>query len=323
MISATLQIRVDCMGCGRRGVRVVAQEALTTTIGVAPIATETRPVTVLFEGSLPVQYRVAASPTIPGQVALSGAKAAIDRVQRVVAVVRPLPDMVDEVFLEDVAIEAVDENGVRVPDVLVTPDRVDVDLQLRGRGTQVSVRPIVTGAAADGFYVTSISVEPQLVQLEGPPGSTSEIAGEGTVEAVLDIEQATEDVVRLIPLELPDGVNALNAPVGVTVTVRVSALHGTVKLEVPVRTRDVGQGLEVTHVSPGFVDVLVGGPQAQLGDLTADDIEVFVNMNGLGVGRHTLSPRPSVPSGYLWRSVSPSIVEVVLEEAGRSTETVP
>lgn len=293
------------------------------TIGIAPIVTETRPVTAVFEGSVPVQYRVASSRTTPSQVTLSGAQAVIDRVQRVVAEVRPLPDMRDEVLFESVVVVPVDENGDVVPDVKVMPERVEVDLQLRGRGTQVSVHPVVTGSAADGFYVTSISVEPQLVQIEGPPGSTVGIAEQGTVEAVLDIEQATEDVVQLIPLDLPEGVSALNAPDGVTVTVRVSALHGTIELEVLVQTRDVGPGLEVTSVSPRYVDVLVGGPQAQLGDLTADDVEVFVNLSGLGVGRHTLSPRPSVPSGYLWRSVSPSIVEVVLEEAGRATQSAP
>jgi YbbR domain-containing protein len=312
-VTATLPIRISCARCPRRGVRVVGPDVPTTTVRLAAAATQTRPVTVDFEADVSAGTRVTGSPVSPGQVTLRAAAPVLERVARVVARISNLPDSADETVVPDLAVAALDTAGQPVPDVIIDPEQVTVTLQLRGRGTEVSVRPSIEGTEADGFYVTSISVSPQIVQLDGAPAPLAVIEQEGTVYAMLNIAGATEDVVRRVPLDLPDGVTAVNAPDGVTVTVQVSPLHGTVSVEAAVQTRGLGSGLRVRSVSPRKVDVLVGGPQTQLHDITADDVEVFVDLTGLGAGRHTLSPRPSVPSGYLWRSVSPAIVDVVIE----------
>jgi YbbR domain-containing protein len=255
--------------------------------------------------------------TVPGHVTLAGAAAQLARVKRVVAVVGSLAGVREDVAFEAVPVVPVDADGEEVLDVTVSPEIVDVAMGVQRRGIEVSVSPGAEGVQAQGYYISGISVEPQVVQLAGDQGQLDPLDVQGTLPATVDITGATDDVIELVQLPLPDGVDALNAPEGVTVTIQITPLPGTRTLTVPVKARGVDPDLEVVSISPEAIEVLIGGPQATIGTLGPDDVLVTANLTGLGPGSHTVSlSQPRVPNGYFVRSVNPSVVDVELAERG-------
>jgi YbbR domain-containing protein len=68
-------------------------------------------------------------------------------------------------------------------------------------------------------------------------------------------------------------------------------------------------------VSPLQVTVSVSGPVPVLENLTLRDIRVVVDLTGLEVGTHTISPTVEIlPDDVVFEDLSPTTVEVVIED---------
>ena len=316
VVTATAKIKLDCPSCLRRGVRAAVADEDVLVVHLGPESTQVRSVSVQSQDSPPTGFVVTAISTAPGTVELTGAEEQLAGVERVVAEVSGLAEAREDAAFESVAVLPVDADGDIVLDLEVSPGTVDVAIEVQRRGIEVSVSPGAEGVQADGYYISGISVEPQVVQLAGDQDQLDALDTLGTIPATVDITGATDDVVELVGLPIPDGVTALNAPDGVTVTIQITPLPGTRTMSIPVRPRGLAAGLSVTSISPESIEVLIGGPQATVGDLRPDDVTVTVNLSGLGEGTHTVSlAQPHVPDGYFVRSVNPSVVNVGLVES--------
>jgi YbbR domain-containing protein len=324
-VSATTPVRIECPSCPGKGVRVVGASRDTVTVQLAPAVSETRSIYIEAETAVPAGTLLTRRAASPAQVLLSGAAPIVDRVQRIVARLEgPLADEGAARF-EDVGVVAVDATDRTVPDVVVSPGTVDVELAVRRRGTEVSIRPELVGEAADGYYITGVAVDPPAVQLDGAPTDLEAISQAGSLRATVDVSGAASDLVLLVPLAdlLPDGVSAIDATDSVTITVTLTPLPGTTTVEVPVQVRGLGAGLTVDALTPERVDVLVSGPMADLADLSAGVVSVYVDAQALGPGRHSLPVRSELPSGFLPRSITPATVEVVIGGTPRPNAQTP
>lgn len=323
-VTRTVSLRAECGRCSGAGVRVLEVDPPTTTVRIAERITETRSIYVDAPTAAPAGHVITRRSASPAQVQISGAGPAVQRVQRLVAIVQEPVLSQGTARFEDVPVVALDEDELPVPDVTVRPDRVAVELTTRRRGIEVSLRPEITGVEADGYYITGVSVEPQLLQLEGPTEVLEQVQAAGTLRVPVDVTGATGDVVRPVPVAdvLPAGLSAINAPDEIVVTVKLTPLPGTVTLEeVAIVPRGLDDTLAVQSITPDRVDVLISGPRADLGRLSTADLEAYVETAGLGPGRHTLVVAVSAPSGFLPRSITPAMVDVVIVPATRPTAT--
>jgi len=320
--TVTVPLLVRCREpCRRRGLRVVEvmPATVTTRLGLAV----TRTVSVVLEppDSLASESLLVVSSTIePSEVVLSGAGAAVARVQRAAAV--PAPSDVSRLASEADPLRAVpvvplDDAGQPVPDVQVDPAEVDVWLVKRLRTDVFGVVPDIRNEdrVAAGYFSSERLVEPQLVELEGSRDALRQIQRVGKVFTIpVDLTGASGRFEQLVALDLPPGVAAINAPEGVTLTVEIEALPGTVTLDVPVRVRWLRDGLRAT-VTPEQVQVLLSGPRPELEQITSDDLAAFVDLSGKGLGTHRLRVHVDLPPNVSSPSTTPGEVEVVVSEA--------
>jgi YbbR domain-containing protein len=320
----TAKVKVQCGRCARLGVRVQAVADMTVEVHLGRLVTETRSVYVEWPGTAAAGLVITHQSATPAQVQLRGADVAVGRVERLVAVTQEPLQAQGVIRFTDVPVMPLDANGQRVQDVTVTPDHVDAELAASRRGIEVPVQPELEGVEAQGYYITGVSIAPQQVQLDGPAAALSEIEATGSLRVPVNITGASSDVVRQVSLSnvLPEGVSAINAPDGVTVTVKLTPLPGTRTFAAQVQWRNLSEGLVVDSVSPEQVDVLISGPQNNLGALQAQDLNVYVELHGLGVGRHTVRVQVDAPTGYLPRSITPDTVEVVVAAVGVPTPTL-
>jgi YbbR domain-containing protein len=142
----------------------------------------------------------------------------------------------------------------------------------------------------------------------------------GFVETLpISITGATSVITERTPLTVPTNVVVVGVNF-VTVTVEILPILSSRTMTSVVESQGLPQGWMAT-LSPGDVDVILEGPDTLLPELAPDDIQVFVNLFGLGFGTHRVQPVVLAPEGIRVVSVIPETIEVVIQLPPTSTPT--
>jgi len=310
---------VDAWRCWRQGVRVTGFQPAEMTVRIGRAISATHAVVVEPDADLPAGYALIRTTSEPAEVVISGAEVQIAQVARVVAPATGMATTRSRRRVEAVKLEPRDEYGRPVADVAVAPPTASVVLFVERRGVPVYVTPEYIGRVADGYFVTAFDVDPPFVQLEG---LRERIDALNNLSPVVNISGLAQDLVTAVPLDLPEGVTALNAPGVVTVTVKVAPILDARSLDIPVVAQGAGAGLAAA-LKPDVVRVLLNGPRPVLESLSADDVVATVDLSGRPAGTYSLSPVVRPPEGVGVRSLQPARIEVVLAGRGAAPTSRP
>ena len=308
----------QALRCIRRGIRIASVKPDSVGLRVAPRTSRSFEIDVELGSDPPLGYSLTSRQAMPGRARVLGAGPQVERVDRVAAPLASLPRLNQRSLVEGVRLVALDAFGREVTDVLIDPIQVDVDLRVEQQGEPVFVLAGYTGAPAEGYRVVGFEVEPETVQLAGSSEAIDALR-DGLSPSV-DVSGITSDLVERVPLALPEGVEAVNAPDGVTVTVRVKPLQGTRSLDIPVRILSIPAGFSA-QVNPARVRVLVGGAQPLLDAIREADMEAFIDLTGREPGAGRLAPTLRLPEGVREISITPLEIEVNLTRDGSTPAT--
>lgn len=274
-------------------------------------------VNVRDEETIPTGYQSGLPEVVPEQITIRGPKTTVGRVSEAHAEVS-VRDARDTVT-EQVAPALLDESGDRVRGLEVTPERVTVQVVVERREgyRDVAVRAVVQGSPASGYWISNISVEPALVTVSGEKALIAELPGFVDTEAI-DIEGASNDIIKRVGLDLPVGVlpwGEGSGPEGLLVQISIEPqLGGRTVYDIPVEMRGLRLGLQA-EPSPISVDVILSGPLPDLQELQPEEVQAILNLVGLGKGTHKVKPIIILPEGVglQVQSIVPDIVEVAIE----------
>ncbi len=284
------------------------------------------PVTVQIMDVPPLGYTNRQPTVEPGSVQVKGPASLIDQVND--AVVEIYLGGSKETIERGGQVLLRDQEGQEMTGLKVSPAEVLVTVPIEQRFgyKDVSVRAVVAGQVAPGYRVSNISVDPPTVTIVGNPNLLSEIPG--FVEtAQINLGQATESIVRTVPLNLPDGISVVFAdrqdqegPGGVEVTVDIAAIEDGIILQRPITQ----QGIDPRYTwaaSPNRADVFLSGPIPMLQNLKAGDVEVIVDLFGLEPGVHKVNPSVFVPENINVDAILPDTIEITIESDQLPTTT--
>ena len=138
----------------------------------------------------------------------------------------------------------------------------------------------------------------------------------GFIETLpLDVNLATENIVRIVPLNLPDGVtvvvpegNASGAS-GVQVTIQVASIESGQTIQRSITQQGIDSRYAWT-ASPVQADVILSGPIPRLQALRPGDVTVIVDLFGLEPGVHEVSLTVFLPDDLRVEAILPDTVEV-------------
>jgi YbbR domain-containing protein len=314
--------------CSDRSIQILEKQPDSLNIRLEWVAEKEFEVRARVADSPPLGY-IDRTPTVtPDRAVLHGPASLVAQVNEVVA----------EVFLRGakstvkrvVELSARNEQGDTITGLNITPQRVTVEVPVDQRFgyKDVSVRAVVSGQVASGYWISNITVTPSTVTLVGSPSVLSNLAG--YVETLpVDVQGTTAEVTERVALNLPTGASAVLAgsdasaePNSVLVTVNVAAIEGgkTVRRAVTIQ----GLAADLSAVSsPSVVDVILSGPLPRLQALKLNEVRVILDLYGLEPGTHKIVPSVVAPEGLKVTSLLPDTVEVEIKANPSLTPSVP
>lgn len=307
-----------------RNARVVDISPRQLPITLELVAQRFVPVRALVTDEPPpgYQYEPPAFDVPQNQVLVSGAQSKVDQVATAQMELN-LSDQRNPLEL-DTSLTPVDVNGDIVTDVALEPQvvHVSVNIQRRNDVREVRVSPnILVDTLPGGYVLTSVSYDPQVVLIGGPPDQMGNIP-DTVPTAPIDLTNHIEDFETSVSVELPDenlllvGVQTITVSIGVEPRTANRQFDG-----VPVEV----VGLADAHraqVAPDEVTVLVTGPQPLLETLAPNDVQVNVDLDGLLAGNFQLEPQVTISRGdALTVSTSVLPAEIDVQIAPDSQET--
>jgi YbbR domain-containing protein len=208
-------------------------------------------------------------------------------------------------------------NGERVERVTVSPENVLVDLPVEQervvKSVPISVEP--RGAAAAGYQVVGIRVDPPAVTIEGDARTTDALQFVSTQP--VDLNNASGDIQINADLDLPTGVRIAREQ-QIVVRVFVAPIEGTKVVDVAPTVQNYPIG--VTWVAnPATVRVTVTGPMPILSSLGPRDLRVVVDATGLRPGVQDVRPRIETPNLIRYASSQPDQIQLTLIAQPTST----
>jgi YbbR domain-containing protein len=320
--SASFRATVDLSGVDPKGgplsltVRVTAVDPRVQVLDYQPrrivvtldrVSHKTVPIRAVL-GTLPAGLTVGDPILDQTQAVVTGPESLLGKVTEAQARVTIDPSGIDINRMIDLV--AVDAAGNPVIPIDLAPASVTVRVPVftDRRTRTVPVSPVIIGTPAAGFEVASVTVDPVVVQVEGDANDLASLDRADTV--AVSVTGLSADLTTTVSLQLPSGVQALG-PSTVSVTVRLRALTGT-------RTFDAGLILVgaradlVYKLSTDHVLVTIGGSEADLDRLSGAALALTVNVSGLAVGSHQVTPTANLTTGLSLLGVSPSPITVTI-----------
>lgn len=212
----------------------------------------------------------------------------------------------------NVALVAVSKSGLPLTTLKCEPSTATVSVPILEQDKQVPLYATTTGRPAPGMVVAAIGIEPTSVLVSGPSG----LLHKTTVIVLPPIDVSNWEIGHTLVLSVPapfDGAK-LNTPAA-RVTVQIVPGVTVTEGQVPVQIIGQRSGYAYQWAGPQTVSVQVIGAPGQIANFQAQDIQAYVDVQGLAkLGRTALPVTVSLPQGISLVSVTPATLPVM---AGR------
>lgn len=299
-------------------IQVLDFEPRAIVLTVDRVASRTVPIRAVL-GPVPSGLDIG-EPTVEGTTAIvSGPASVVARVTEARAQVIVDASGIDVNQL--VSLLPVDSNGEALTPVDVEPVqvRVRVPVFTDRRSKTLPVTPNVVGTPAAGFEIASVAVDPAVVSVEGDANDLTGLDRADTQP--ISISGASSQVIQVVALALPDGVQALGAAT-VQVTVTLRPVTGTRTFEAGLVLIGARADL-VYRLSIDRVLVTIGGSVADLDRLSGVSITLTVDVTGLDPGTHPVAVSANLATGLTLVGASPNPVEVIVSSPASSPAPSP
>jgi YbbR domain-containing protein len=311
-----LQIQVNA-----RPVQIVSVSPQTFTFTLEPLISTAFEVDLRIFGEVAVGYQIGDVNLEPVSVVVSGAQSQVQKVSRT----RVSIDLnrIRENFDQFLKVEVLDDRGLPVSGVTLSPETVHVVLPVTQQGgyRDVAVKVTTLGRVASGYRLTDISVSPPVVTIfSEDPAVVNSLPGVLETQP-LDLQNAQDDITTRLRLSLPAGISVIGEQT-VLVQAGVSPIESSVTISSE-RIEIIGLGSDLNvQISPTSVDIILSGPLPLLETLTRQSVRVTVDLTGLSTGTYQLSPTVEVlVANVVVESILPNTIEVALTPLDTSTPT--
>jgi YbbR domain-containing protein len=292
--------------------QVVEVSPDSVDLSLEKVSSKTLPISLVQTGSLPVGYQTRRARLSQSEAKLVGPESLVESVVEVAASI-DISELTSTIN-RTLDLKPLNESGVIVEGVVLSPNRVDVTIdveQLVGY-RNVFVRIVTNGSVAQGYHLTNIVVNPPtLTVYAANPDLIGDMPAFIETEPV-NLNGAQQSFESRVGLQLPEGIVVIGDQ-SVLVTVGVEAIYNSTQIiGVPVTFINLAEGLQA-EFSPLTVDVYISGPMNLLENIGTTSVFVTLDLTGLTEGTYQLSPKVELDRPELrLDSTLPGLIEVVI-----------
>ena len=294
-------------------VRILGVSPSALTIRLDTKSEETIRVSVSIYGDPPLGYGIGTIQVEPSFVRVSGPLSRVDQVAILTADVYLSGEK--ETFERTAALTPRDEVGNALDGVELEPrsTRVTVPIEQQVGYRELSIKTIIEGNPAPGYWISSISADPSTVTVFGDPEAVNEIPGFLETYPV-NVDGERDSVSQQVAIVFPEGVSSLEDVVTVQALIEISPVLSGQTVQLTPVVQGLGRGLEASF-SPDTVEVILSGPLSELEALQAGDVRVILDLSDYGPGTHFVPLTVERPESLEVQAVLPDQAEVVVKES--------
>lgn len=245
------------------------------------------PVTVETSGELPEGF-VLGTPTVkPQTVVVEGPSTWLGSLSKVVATV-DVSGITDDIDVTR-PIKLVDDEGDSIRGISTKQNSVDITIPVY-RVKSVPIELQTVNQLPDSYEILDIKLNPSKIDIVGRKEVLDKIESISTVP--IDINQLMANENMPVDLVIPEGVKLLNPDQEVTVTLNVEeVISRTFEFslkDVQILNLNSGLSIDEDDLNTRF-SVTIQGIRAVVETLDKEDIQMQMNLEGLGEGSHAVT----------------------------------
>lgn len=295
-----------------RPVQVVEVSPASVDLSLEKVASKTLPIGLIQTGTLPVGYQTRNAKLSQSEAKLVGPESLVQTVVEIAATIN-ISELTTNIN-RTIDLKPLDDAGVVVNGVVLSPNRVDVSIdveQLVGY-RNVFVKIVTSGSVAQGYHLTGIVVNPPTLTVYASDPDLISVMPAFIETEPVNLNGAQQSFESRVGFQLPEGIVVIGEQ-SVLVSVGVEAIYNSTQiLGVPVSAINLAEGLQVT-LSPLTVDVYISGPMNLLENIGTTSVFVTLDLTGLTEGTYQLSPKVELDRPELrLDSTLPGLIEVVI-----------
>lgn len=263
------------------------------TLNLEPLAEKDVPIFVVIEGTPALGYVARAATYVPESVTVRGPESLVAEVVR--AQIRISVKEQRQTVNGDLQAVPVDQAGNTVNYVEVLPRTISVSVPVEQLGNirDMAVRVILLGEPAEGYRVSAVTVDPPIITVIGRQDVVQNAPGYLETDPI-SIEGVTATFTTTVGLQMPEGLSVLLTP-EVLVEVTIEMLESKLTLSLEPRVFGLPQGYTV-ELQPARLRMVLSGPFDVISQLDPAEVGVLLDLSGLSVGRHTITPTIMLPT---------------------------
>lgn len=301
-----LQIQVNV-----RPVKIVSYSPRAVTINLESLSSKVMPLNLIVRGDPAIGYQAEEPELGINQVTITGPISQVERVAELQSVMD-----INQAY-EDITrilnIVAIDQNGMVVDNVTLSPDRVEVFQEINQRYgyRNVIVSVNIEGQVADGYRLTNIAVFPLAVTVySSNPQIVNDLPGY-VQTAPINLDGLKDDVDISLLLDLPDGVNVVGDQRTVLVRISIAAVQTSAPIaNIPIEIIGLPENLTAI-LAPELVTLVISGPLPIIDSLRAKDIRVYLDLTDFVEGTYQLQPMVELPFDELMLdNIQPELIDI-------------
>ena len=213
-------------------------------------------------------------------------------------------------ILKDIPLIAYDENGAKV-DVEMVPSKVNATIEIESPSKTVSLEIVPDGNVVFGKAIKSITSTVQKVTIYG---SSKVLDNTNSIKVKIDVNNLKSNKDYTVTIKKPSGIREISEKV-VTAKVELDDEATTELSGVKLRYINLGSNytVQATSESSTEVTVILRGVESIIKNISATDVEAYVDLDNLGVGEQKVK---IIATGNDSRVIySPKVTETVIKIA--------
>lgn len=231
---------------------------------------------------LPVGYELGDADLSPETISITSSKSVIDQIA-MVKVYLDVADLTEPINNREVPVNVYDSQGNGL-DVRTNPERVVVSLDVLNPSKTVSVKANTVNELPEGYELTSITVDPDEIEVFATTSVLEDI--DELVTEEIDLSSITESDTIEVDILIPDDVTIEEDKITVEIE-----LEQTVEIEdISIDVENLGVGQDIQFLSPADATnrMTIKGPEEKLREIDHEDFQLSIDVENLPEGEHEI-----------------------------------